>query len=263
MKLLKKMAGTGCNLKREKEVKTTLKKFKDLNEMAIETCEFIVRTAKAAVKKRGYFSLVLSGGGAPKPAYELLATPKYSKRMPWHATYIFYQDDRYVSIRDMASNFKTSWTLLLKKTPIPKENICRMRFEIKPVAKAAAAYEMFLKKFFLVRGLKKGFGSFDIVIAGVGPDGHTSSLFPGDAKALNEKTHWIISIKAPDWALTKDRITMTFPLINSARTVLMLIGAPVKGEVIDRVLKGDKAYPASRTKAKEEIKWFIDRHIYM
>jgi 6-phosphogluconolactonase len=243
-------------------MKTTITKLNDLHQMAEQACAFILQKAQEAVQSQGYFTLVLSGGSALIPTFELLAMPEYAAKMPWNETYIFYQDDCYTNSSDMASNFNASWELMLKKVPIPRHQILVMPCDLSSVEAAAAAYEATLKAFFSEHGENGPFPAFDMVIGGVWPDGHTASLFPGDSAALNQTTRWIIPIQAPDSALIKDHITMTLPLINHARTVLMLVGAPTKATMMERVLNGDTTYPSSLIRAQKEIRWLIDRRIY-
>lgn len=248
-------------------MKTTITRHPDLQHMALQAAELIIEAAHKAVQAHGYVTLVLTGGPAPRPLYELLATPAYATRLPWQQTHVFYQDERYVGMDDMMSNANMSRTLLLDKVAIPPAHIHAMpsaRADVTPAC-AAQAHEDELRQFFRTRGIDSDFAAFDIMLGGVGPDGHTASLFPHDSAALNQDKRWVIAVEAPDWALTKQRISMTLPLINHAKTVLMLITAPVTATLMAQIIQADEParanWPAARMQAAQELLWMIDERI--
>ena len=177
-------------------MKKIIKYFNNLSYLSAYACTFIIKLAKAEVARKGYFTMAVSGGVAPLKTYRLLA----KSDMPWKSTYLFWQDDRFIAFDNKDSNVKLVYDNLISKTkkidyekifPIPAPE------NIKPAAKAAYAYELLIKKMFRLFTPKAKMPSIDLIIAGVGPDGHTASLFPGDKKALNEKKALIIATKAP------------------------------------------------------------------
>jgi 6-phosphogluconolactonase len=242
-------------------MKTKTIHFENLKVLSKKAAGLIMDMAKRSIRQKGYFTLAVSGGSDPVPTYKNLAKSK----IDWSRIFIFWQDDRYVSSRDEKSNFKLVYDAMLSKIKIPPQNVFMIPSpeEINPAAKSALCYEGILKNFFNDRNTKPG---FDLVIAGMGPDGHTSSLFPKDKKALNEKKRLIIAVKAPDYAPVRDRITMTLPFINNSKTVLYIIAGKGKGgimkEILESPLKAKKKYPTAMVKAKENLIWMIDKNIY-
>jgi 6-phosphogluconolactonase/glucosamine-6-phosphate isomerase/deaminase len=144
---------------------------------------------------------------------------------------------------------------MLDDITIPDKNIFGVPVQVKPAKKCALKYSVLIKDFFKEH---KQHG-FDLIIAGVGPDGHTASLFPGDDKALNEKNRMVIAVKAPKWAEACSRITMTLPLINDCKDMLFVISGEGKDEAMKKILSGDRNYPTARVRAKKDIVWLIDR----
>ncbi|MCE5301403.1 MAG: 6-phosphogluconolactonase [Spirochaetia bacterium] len=238
-------------------MKTIVKRFGNLNSLSSYASALIIKTAKAAVKKHGCFTLCVSGGEAPRPLYRLLA----KSAIPWKKTFIFWQDDRFIKYDSENSNVKNIYDNLIKPADgrISPDNIFPAPSPemIYDPATAALAYEMILRRLFNDFG-QRGLPSMDMIIAGVGPDGHTASLFPGDKKALEEKNRLVINVKAPKGMAVKNRITMTLPMINNAKDIIFVISGEGKTGVMKAVLKGNKKYPAARVKAKGKTTWLLD-----
>jgi 6-phosphogluconolactonase len=240
-------------------MKNTIKYFKDLKVLSKAAAEFIIKLSASEIKKKGYFTMAVSGGDAPVDTYRLLGKSK----MDWKKTFVFWQDDRFVNYDDKDSNVKLVFDSMITPAKIPYNMVFPVpapEFARSP-AKAAENYELIIRKIFCRLQSPDSVPRIDLIIAGVGPDGHTASLFPGDRKALGEKKSIVIDVKAPKSAAVKSRVTMTLPLINACSTLLYIISGKGKAGVIAEILKGNRKYPAALTKAKKEVAWFIDRNI--
>jgi 6-phosphogluconolactonase len=196
---------------------------------ATAAAERIIQLADAAIAARRIFSIALSGGNTPKPLFELLATPAYSRRVNWKSCEIYFSDERCVGPDDQESNFRLARDTLLDHVPVDQQKIHRMLGEIDP-KEAAKQYGQLLKE-------KFGDGGMDVILLGMGDDGHTASLFPGTA-ALNETEHRCVAnfvAKHKTW-----RITMTAPFINRAAEVIVLVEGAAKAARVAEVLEGPR-----------------------
>jgi 6-phosphogluconolactonase len=219
--------------------------------------EEVIRAATDAVEQRGRFSIALSGGSTPRNLYTLIAA-NASASLPWDKMFFFWGDERHVSPDNPDSNYRMAKESLLSKVPIPGANIFRVPAENPDVSAAAEAYEQTILKFFAVNPGE--FPRFDLILLGMGPDGHTASLFP-ETEALREKSrlvraNWVEKLKT-------SRITFTLPLINAARCVTFLVSgidkAPALHEVFEGNAPGDK-YPSKLVSPSEgKLIWFVDR----
>lgn len=234
-------------------MKKIIKKFRNIEGLSFAAAKYTAALANSEVKRKGYFTVALSGGTTVIPYYNALAKMK----MPWNKTYIFWQDDRYVKYGNKDSNVKLVFDNLISRVKISYDRIYPAPNNISPAAKAAKIYEALIRQLFKCLQPGNIVPSYDLVIAGMGTDGHTASLFPGDEKTLKEKKALIIAVKAPRYAVVKDRITMTLPFINNSKNVLFLTEEKGRKEVLDKVLKGDKKYPAVMVKPKKSIMWMI------
>lgn len=202
-------------------------------EVAKEAAERIIAAANEAVTHEGSFSIALSGGSTPKVLYELLASPGYTERMPWADTEIFFGDERCVPVEHKDSNFKMAKEALLSKVPIPGTSVHRMKGELDAVA-AAAEYERLLNERF---GDGEG---IDVVLLGMGDDGHTASIFPG-TEATREKTKSVLGYFAENSSTGKSwRVTLTAPFINRSRQVMFLICGASKTARLTEVMEGPR-----------------------
>lgn len=219
--------------------------------------EVVAHSAKEAVDERGRFTIALSGGSTPRSLYNLLATNARTS-LPWDKMFFFFGDERHVPPTDNESNFKMADEAMLSKLPIPKQNIFRVPAENPDAAAAAAAYEQTIREFF---ALQPGqFPVFDLILLGLGPDGHTASLFPG-TEALIEKTRLVVSNRVEKF--NTDRITLTLPVLNAARTVAFLVSGTDKAPALQAVLQSDapaEQYPAKLIHpANGKLIWLVDR----
>jgi 6-phosphogluconolactonase len=215
----------------------------------------VVSAAKAAIAASGRFLLVLSGGSTPKALYALLAGPSCASRVDWSRTHVFWGDERCVPPTDAGSNFRMAREALLDHVPLPAEQIHRMRGEDDP-ARAAAAYEATLRGTF-----SDGVARFDLVLLGMGDNGHTASLFPGLA-AVREASRWVVAEYVPEVSMW--RLTLTPPALNAAARVVFLVVGADKAAMLKRVLQGPRdpnLLPAQAITptAGAEIAWILDR----
>jgi 6-phosphogluconolactonase len=203
--------------------------YPDLESLVSAAAEQVATLAEDAVAARGRFSVALSGGSTPRPVYELLAADEFAARIDWSRVHIFWGDERCVPPDHPDSNSRMTRQALLDRVPIPPRQIHRMQGEIDP-ARAAIEYEAALRAFF---GSGDETPRFDLVLLGMGDDGHTASLFPGTT-ALNERRRWVTEnyvARLGTW-----RITLTPPALNAARNVIFLVSGPGKAEVLHTVL---------------------------
>lgn len=198
-------------------------------DFAKNAADFIVSRAKAVIEKRGRFVIALAGGGTPKPVYEQLARPEVSAGIDWDKTHVFFGDERCVSPADEQSNFRMAREALLERVPLPEAHVHRMLGEVEPEL-AALAYEQELKRLFRCER-----PAIDLVLLGIGGDGHTASLFPGTA-AVREQDRLVVAQyvdKMASW-----RVTFTPALLDQAGEVLFLVEGAGKAEVLQRILEG-------------------------
>ncbi len=232
-----------------------LKTFDDLDDLARGAAEEIAKSAEEAIAARGRFTIALSGGNTPKPAYRLLAE---KPGIDWSRVHVFWGDDRHVPPDHPDSNFGMAHDALLSKVPIPLDNIHRMRTEKPDAERAAEEYAWTLRSAF---GLDEGeWPRFDLVLMGIGVDAHTASLFPG-SEAVRERSRLVI---AP-WvsSLGTFRITLTAPVFNHAALALFLVSGEEKAEALRAVLEGDlqpDRFPAQIVRPEEgKLLWLVDR----
>jgi 6-phosphogluconolactonase len=194
--------------------------------------DFLLRVKKAILEK-GIFSCALSGGSTPKRFYEILGGSPYQTEISWDKIHFFFSDERCVPPDHAASNFKMIQEHFFSKIKIPSQNIHRMKGELEP-EKAALDYEMEMRKIF---SAASGFPVMDLMLLGMGEDGHTASLFPHTA-ALHEKKRWVTAYYVEK--LKMFRMTLTFPVINAAQAAAFLVSGSEKAEIVSQVLGGKK-----------------------
>jgi 6-phosphogluconolactonase len=197
--------------------------------VAAEAAERVVRAADEAIALAGRFSFVLAGGSTPKALYELLAGDDFRNRIDWPNVEIYFGDERTVPPDHKDSNYGMARVAMLSKLPIPQANVHRMRGEIDP-EEAAKEYGLLLKE-------KFGDGGPDLVLLGMGDDGHTASLFPGTS-ALSETKHRAFANPVPQ--LNTTRLTMAAPFINRAREVIVTVTGANKASRLAEVLEGPR-----------------------
>lgn len=223
--------------------------------------ELWVAAAASAIGASGRFAVALSGGATPERLYRLLATDPYASGLDWSRVHAFWGDERCVPPDDPASNYRMAREALLARVPIPAENVHRVRGEDEPAA-AAAAYERDLRETFATPDgpphLSPG-RRFDLVLLGMGEDGHTASLFPGTA-ALREPARWVRAVHPA--AVPTARVTLTPAVINAAAEVAFLVSGRAKAATLRRVREGPyrpDALPAQIIAPRAgRLRWLVD-----
>ena len=227
--------------------------FETADLLAEAVAERIAAIAQVSVQENGRFSIALAGGRTPRLVYEGLARPPYAQTIDWARFHVFWSDERCVPEEDPDSNAGSAKSAWLDHVPIPQEQIHRIEGERSPLD-AADAYEIVLREHL------GSDGRLDLVLLGMGTDGHTASLFPRH-QALLETDRWILPVHVtaePAW-----RVTMTLPLIHRARNRFFLVTGASKADVLHRVMRGERL-PAGLAGHESPMKsgsstWFVDR----
>ncbi|MDQ4127210.1 MAG: 6-phosphogluconolactonase [Actinomycetota bacterium] len=221
-------------------------------EIADAAARDFAARAQEAIDERGRFVVALAGGSTPKATYEALAHD-YADELDWSKVHVFFGDERTVPPDHEDSNYRMAHEALLSRVPV--RSVHRMRGELPP-AEAAAAYEEELREFFGPDGVP----SLDLVLLGLGEDGHTASLFP-ETSALDATDRWVVA--NPVLKLETTRLTLTLPVINAARNVTFLVADEGKAGALKEVLEGDadpRAYPAKLVRPPDgDLTWMVDR----
>ncbi|UCE19640.1 MAG: 6-phosphogluconolactonase [Gemmatimonadota bacterium] len=243
-----------------------VKIFPDLDSLAHAVAEQFLKLAVKAIATHGRCALSLAGGSTPRKIYSLLASEEFVKKIGWQFVHVFWGDERCVPPDHSDSNYRMARETLLDHVPLPKDNIHRIRGEIEP-AKAADDYERRLLSFFYPRFRRKEIRTgellprFDLVLLGIGQDGHTASLFP-DNSALDEKERLVTSVYAPPEITPRWRITMTLPVLNNASSVFFIVTGAHKRETVQAILNDSKTsrkrYPAAMVRPKRGAVWWLD-----
>lgn len=211
----------------------------------------IVEEWRSCAARKNSFTLVLSGGSTPRPVYEALAKSLLKSGVQWQGTHVFFGDERMLPAGDPQRNETMARESLLDRIPLPEENVHPVPFTATP-AESATRYE---------QEIGATFGSpptFDLVLLGMGPDGHTASLFPG-SPALKEQKRWVVAVVAPEMKPRVPRVTLTLPVLNAASRVLFLVSQPGKEKALKRVLRAGSCpdLPAACVFARR-TDWYID-----
>ena len=223
----------------------------DPPSLAQHVAEWLTALALAAP---GAFRVSLSGGSTPKALYELLASNAFVGRFPWRRVHWYWGDERFVPYDHPDSNFRMTREAMLAKAPIPPENINPVPTDGDPDA-AAARYQRTLQTAYGAEVLDPARPLFDITLLGLGPDGHTASLLPGEA-VLEERQRWVAAVSH---GRPEVRITMTYPAIDSGRHVAFLVAGKEKAAVLNAIRDGDRRLPAARVDPVGELVWFVDQ----
>lgn len=211
--------------------------FADNHTLARAVANRIVEQARHSIAERGRFTIALTGGDSPVPLYQALAEDPAYRDFPWDKTLCFFGDERHVPPNDPNSNYGLACKTLFHTDLVPAKNIFRFHAELSDAVEAAADYEKTLRELFPVEKRVEGFPRLDVLLLGLGANGHTASLFPC-TKALHEKTRWAVSNKVPE--LEKHRLTLTFPVLNAAREIYLESIDPATKEVVANVLKAEE-----------------------
>jgi 6-phosphogluconolactonase len=225
--------------------------------LAEAAADRVVAAARNAIRRRDRFLLALSGGSTPRLVYPLLASRPRIDRVNWSRVEFFWGDERAVAPDHAESNFGMARTLLLEHLPdVRAAAVHRMPADARDLDAAATRYEAELRRTFDVRPGTAHRPRFDLIWLGMGPDGHTASLFPG-ASTLAEKRRWVLPATAPKSAAVAGRMTFTLPLINAARAVMFVVAGADKAEAVRSVQSGARELPAARVRATSTL-WLLD-----
>lgn len=223
-------------------------------ELMQVAAEYFVEWADKAMKSRGRFAVALSGGSTPRDLYALLATESLASRVDWPRVSVFWSDERTVPPGHLDSNYRMAAETLLEKVPIRPQDIYRVPAELPP-EEAAARYEQTLREFFAGEET----AIFDLMLLGMGGDGHTASLFPG-TEAIHEDNRWVVGHYVPK--LDVWRITMTPVVLNAARQVIFLVTGEDKAQMLRNVLHGPyepDVFPAQVVRPESgNLLWLVD-----
>jgi len=232
--------------------KAKLEVLADPNALARRVADWLLA---AALAKSGSFAIALSGGSTPRRLYELLASPTYRETFPWSRAHWFWGDERFVPHDDPLSNYRMVREAMLSHAPIPAANIHPVPTEGLGPEAAAIAYESELKAFHGADHLDPARPLFDVTLLGLGPDGHTASLFP-DTAVLAERERWVAAVVG---AKAEARITLTYPALESSAHVAFLIAGRDKQAIFARLRRDDESLPAAHLHPAGELTWFADQ----
>lgn len=227
--------------------------FPDAEATCAATADRVVEAAVEAIDERGIFRIALSGGGTPKTVYPKILEPHRRNQVDWSRVEFFWGDERAVPPDHPESNFGVAYGMLISQLPnVRADRIHRMPAEAPDLDAAALSYESELRLAFDARGDEPP--QFDFIWLGMGPDGHTASLFPGST-ALDETERWVVATWAPQpkaW-----RMTLTFPVLNAGRHVIFAVEGANKADAIRAIRAGGSGLPAERV-AGDQVEWLID-----
>jgi 6-phosphogluconolactonase len=228
--------------------------FPDLDSLSRAAMDQTMEILRAAVAQSGRFSIALSGGHTPGKMYELWAGKPYRGDTPWDRVHLFWGDERYVAHDDPLSNYRMTRETLISHVPIPPENVHAVPTVSAPPDKSAEAYEADLRSHF------DAAPEFDLQLLGLGPEGHTASLFPG-SPALEENQRWVLPVTAP--ATPPRRLTLTPVVLNRGRNTTFLVAGKDKREIIATLRNEPDSkpsqYPAARIRPLGRVLWFLDQ----
>lgn len=226
--------------------------FDNAETLAHDVAEWICVRALASERT---FAVCLSGGSTPRRLYECFAKPGLVDRFPWGRVHWFWGDERFVPHDDRDSNYKMARGAFLSRVSVPDSNVHAIPTEGMPPEQAATAYAATLKRFYRADSLSSDRPLFDVNLLGIGENGHTASLFPGQP-ALQETKRWTLAVtgEAP-----KQRITLTYPVLNSSRDAVFVVTGAGKARIAARVQAGDRSLPAAMICPVGRLHWFMDR----
>ncbi len=229
--------------------------------LAHRCLDLLICSVEETLKNKDVFCMAISGGHSPKRFFELLGTERKSLSLPWEKIHIFWVDERYVPHDSQFSNFKLAADTFLSKIPIPQTNVHPIATDLEDFDSAAKHYEKTLR---IVFGKKSGLPEFDFIILGMGPDGHTGSLFPNTNATFDTKdlaaVVYLLDQKLPDELLT--RITLTHPVICAASQIIVIVSGSEKAHILKEVLQGppdEVRYPIHVLwPVLDKVIWLID-----
>ena len=235
-----------------------IKIFPNFDELNFFAAEKFIAVGNEAIERRGRFVVALAGGSTPKSLYQLLASEDFSGKIDWNKIYFFFGDERNVLPNDKESNYKMARENFFERLEVKEQNVFRWQTELTDARKIAVDYEQKIKIFFDLSADE--FPRFDLILLGMGDDGHTASLFPfTEALAEQEK----VAVANPVEKLDTVRLTLTLPAINNASNIMFLIKGADKAQTLHDVLEENfepKKYPSQTIKPRDgDLYWLIER----
>lgn len=232
----------------------------DPGDCIFESAEALARAAadwlcEKAMASSGRFAICCSGGSTPRRLYELLAQPTVVTTFPWSRVHWFWGDERFVPHGHPDSNYGMTRVALLSKVPVPAANIHPMPTEGLTPEQGAAVYEKTLRDYYGAEVPDAARPLFDVTLLGIGDDGHTASLLPGQS-ALEEARRWVVAVPS---GRSEPRITLTYPVLNSSRDAVFLAVGRGKRSIVRKARSGDRTLPAGRIEPVGRLHWFVDR----
>lgn len=231
--------------------------FPQIEELNNFAAEKFIEIGNLAINDHGQFTVALAGGSTPKALYRLFSSDNFRNKIDWKSVFFFFGDERNVSPEAEESNFRTADENLLKPLGIKEENVFRWQTELENPSETARKYESAIVNFF--NSGDQSFPQFDLILLGMGDDGHTASLFPF-TEALSETEK--IAAANPVEQLETTRLTLTLPAINTARNIIFLIAGAGKAETLKEVLEGDfqpRRFPSQSVKPTNgNLLWLVD-----
>ena len=231
--------------------------FPDIDALSRAALEQSLGDLRESIAQRGRAAIALSGGHTPAKMYALwAASEKYRNETDWNRVHLFWGDERYVPQDDPLSNYRMTSEVLLAHVPIPAANVHAAPTNLPTPEKAAEVYDQDLRKFF-----GSAAPAFDVTLLGLGPEGHTASLFP-DSAALEEKSRWVVPVQVA--AVPPNRLTFTLPVLNSSRNTYFLVAGENKRPILSALRAEPEtrpsAYPAGRIRPTDgRVLWFLDQ----
>lgn len=230
----------------------TLRIYDDLAALSRAAADFL---CDMAVRKQGPVRVALSGGHTPKPMYELLAQEPVLHQLPWSRVHWILGDERFVPPTSPDSNYGMARNAFLSHVPVPAENVHPVQTEGLDLDQAASKYEDVLKRLYGGDKLRIDRPLLDLTLLGLGPDGHTASLLPGQP-VLEEQKRWVAPVPH---GRPQPRVSLTYPALDSSRVVAFLVSGDEKRDMLDRILSGDTSVPAGRIRPIGDVLWFVDK----
>ena len=229
----------------------TVRSFADAAAVSDALARSVVETAGDRIRAGGHFSIALSGGETPRGAYQLLGS-RYQYSIDWEKVHVYFTDERFVPREDPRSNAAMAVREWLARVAIPRNQVHAIPTIGGTASECAERYEGTL------RHLLRGDETFDLALMGIGTDGHTASLFPGDTTALSAQDRWVLAVQAPPGTEPRERITLTPPALNGARRMVFAAVGATKRERVAQALSGDATLPAALVHGRESTEWLLD-----
>jgi 6-phosphogluconolactonase len=230
----------------------TLRIYEDAGALASAGADFL---CDLAAGNAGRTIIALSGGNTPKPLYRLLAQEPIKSRLPWDRVHWILGDERFVSPSDPASNYGMARAAFLGHVPVPPENVHPVETQGVTLDEAAKRYETMLRGLYGSDMLDVGRPLLNLTLLGLGEDGHTASLLPGQP-VLQERKRWVAPVPR---GREEERVTLTYPALDSSIVVAFLVSGEGKRDILDKILSGETDFPAAHIRPVGEVIWFTDR----